>query len=936
MTVRFDAIARRLAPALLLLWVGVPGVGLAQDGAKLEQENPRFERATEFFDAANYNAAEIELKNLLRDDPGLVDARLLLAQLYLRTQKGADAEKELLRAKALGADAQRWRFELVEAYLQQGRFRSALEELEREPLPADGQARGLALKGRAYLGLKQLEDAKANFAAAVEIDSSDKIAASGLVQLAMLTGDMQTADGTSAELIDQFPDDPDLLLLRAEVLRQMDDSKAAVEQFGAVLAIEPENIRALLGRATANVRLQQFDSAREDLAAVDALQPNVVIVSYLRGVMAFYERDWDNAAEQLQLVLGAQPGHAQSQLLMGIVSYARNDLQLAEEYLSSSVGARPDNLQAVKVLAATRLKLREPAGAVDVLEPVAGSGDAQVMALLGSAYMLAGDQVRGQEWLTRAVETAPDVAALRTQLALTLIAGGKTGEAIDELESAVDLGQEVLQADVLLVLAQLKEKRFDQAIADSTALEQRRPDSPIAYNLTGLALLAQGKLDDASARFEKAFEIDPTFNTALINLARVDVAKDDVDGAARRYRQVLEQDPRNLAALLGMAALAELRADKGAVLEWLNKAQDANAAAVQPGLLLTRYYIDRSEYLQALTIASNLATRFPDNVNALEMLGRAQTLAGEEASAIRTFDQILSKEPNDARMHYLKGGAQWKADDLAGAASSFRRAIDLKPDFVDARVALASVALAAGDSAEAQETARALQADYPERDLGYRIEGTVLLEAGNPADAVAPLNQAFALQPNAQTARQLAEAYVRSGKQGEAITMLEQWTASTPDDLGSQAFLAMLLHSEGMPERALPIYERLYGAGEANLLVLNNLAWLLHERGDPRALEIAGKAYELNPNRPEVADTYGWILFTSGERDRGLSILQQAHLAYPTQTEIAYHTAVALDGMGRGNEAVTILRRLLREHPNSDQAADAQVLYDKLTGSGAG
>ncbi len=346
MTVRFDAIARRLAPALLLLWVGVPGVGLAQDEARrttlrLNRLMPGLSRRPTFFDAGNYNAAEIELKNLLRDDPGLVDARLLLAQLYLRTQKGANAEKELLRAKALGADAQRWRFELVDAYLQQGRFQSALEELEREALPADGQARGLALKGRAYLGLKQLEDAKANFAAAVEIDPSDKIAASGLVQLAMLTGDMETADKTSAGLIEQFPDDPDLLLLRAEVLRQMDDSKAAVEQFGAVLAIEPENTRALLGRATANVRLQQFDSAREDLAAVDALQPNVVIVSYLRGVMAFYERDWDTAAEHLQLVLGAQPGHAQSQLLMGIVSYARNDLQLAEEYLSSSVGAMP-------------------------------------------------------------------------------------------------------------------------------------------------------------------------------------------------------------------------------------------------------------------------------------------------------------------------------------------------------------------------------------------------------------------------------------------------------------------------------------------------------------------------------------------------------------------------------------------------------------------
>jgi predicted Zn-dependent protease len=115
--------------------------------------------------------------------------------------------------------------------------------------------------------------------------------------------------------------------------------------------------------------------------------------------MAFYDRDWEQASEHLQKVIGAQPNHVQSQLLLGIVSYARNELQIAEEYLSGVVSAMPGNLQAAKVLAATRLKLREPEGAVEVLEPLANENDPQAMALLGSAYMLAGDQERGQAWL---------------------------------------------------------------------------------------------------------------------------------------------------------------------------------------------------------------------------------------------------------------------------------------------------------------------------------------------------------------------------------------------------------------------------------------------------------------------------------------------------------------------------------------------------------
>ena len=99
MTVGFDAIARRLAPALLLVWEHFPAVGLAEMRPRKTMLRffNRFEAGRcparagyrRSSTPARSNAAEIELKNLLRDDPGLVDARLLLAQLYLRTWKKA-------------------------------------------------------------------------------------------------------------------------------------------------------------------------------------------------------------------------------------------------------------------------------------------------------------------------------------------------------------------------------------------------------------------------------------------------------------------------------------------------------------------------------------------------------------------------------------------------------------------------------------------------------------------------------------------------------------------------------------------------------------------------------------------------------------------------------------------------------------------------------
>jgi hypothetical protein len=53
-------------------------------------------------------------------------------------------------------------------------------------------------------------------------------------------------------------------------------------------------------------------------------------------------------------------------------------------------------------------------------------------------------------------------------------------------------------------------------------------------------------------------------------------------------------------------------------------------------------------------------------------------------------------------------------------------------------------------------------------------------------------------------------------------------------------------------------------------------------------------------------------------------------VAFPTQTEIGYHVAVALKAEGRDEEAVKLLRRLLRESPDFPQAAEARALLAEL------
>lgn len=890
------------------------------------------DKARGYFEADDHRAAVIELKNALQSDPGDIEARLLLGTIYLDLKDGASAEKELRRAADLGADPALWRLSLIEGMVLQGNYSDALDRLETAgELPLQEQARALSLRGEAQMRLQQLKEASQSFDASLALDPDNERAALGKILLALAAGDDSAAASDADALLARLPDSGEVWLVRAELYRVQGDLAKASEAFSQAAVNLPHDIRPLLGHAVAAVGLRDLEGAKKDLDRADGIEKDLAMTRYLRGLVAFQEKDWAAAKGHLERVLAVAPANLQSQLLLGIISFSDGDLTLAEEYLSRVVSSIPGNLQAVKVLAATRIKQREPKGAIEILEPLASSQpDPQLMALLGSAYMLAGDQVRGQDWLSRAVELSPDIAALRTQLALTLLAGGETDKAITELQSAVDLGQEILQADVLLVLAHLKNKQFEQALEASRALEQRKPSEPVPYNLTGLAYLAQGDKENARERFEKALELDPKFVTAELNLARIDVADDDLDAAQARYERVLAGQSGHMGALLGMAALAERHGDGTMMISWLEKAQDANQGSMQPGLLLARSYIKRKEGEKAVATATNLASRFPNNEKVLEMLARAQTLTGETSSAIRTFEQLANLQPSNPQLQYLLGGSKWKEEDLSGARTAFERAINLKQDFVDARWALASVELQDGRIGAALDQAKSLQQDFPNLPLGYRIEGEIYLAQKRPSEAVRALQTAYEKEKTSTIATRLAQAYASDNKRSQAIDVLIDWLEQQPDDQGARSMLAMQYQIDGRDKEAIQAYELLRDGLQDNVVVLNNLAWLYQKNGDPRALDVARRAYELDPNRPEIADTYGWILVELGQAQDGLSILQQAYLSYPTQTEIGYHVAVALHQSGRDDEAVNVLRRLLRETPNFEQASEAKALLQKI------
>lgn len=881
------------------------------------------------------SAAAIQLKNALQIDPGHTEARLMLGTLYLGNGNWAGAEKEFDRAGQLGAAQSKWLNGLALALLRQNKFEELVERVRPDDsLPPEEAATLLAMRGHAFNALERRQKATQAYEAALARNPENPHALLGKARILLAEGQPEAAIDQLDALLAGHPEHAEALIDRGELLRRGGKLDEALADFDRAVELAPQNLRGLVGRGLVWVAKRRPEAAMEDVRKIRERQPKLPIANYIHALAAFQQQDFETATEQLEAVLRASPNHLQSQLLFGVVAYVQGKYQLADDYLSRVAASLQGNAQIAKLLGATRLKLRQPRRAVDALSlsTERHPGDAQLLALLGTAHMQLGENSKGAEYMAKAVELNPDQATLRTQLALGKLASGETGEAISELETAVDLGQGLIQADVLLVLSYLNKGEKDKALQAAEALERRMPESPIPYNLSGLAYMATKDYEKAEKRFEKALSIDPGFVVAVMNQARLALLRQDPAEARVRYQQALQLDPDHVGAMLGLAALAQSDQRQVEMESWLRKARQANPNALQPILLLAEHHLRQREPLKAVNLLNELSPDQAKLPNALRVQGMAQLQSGDFSSAVRSLEKLVDLRPDYIEGWFQLGRAQAANGNEAGARRSFERAMELDSEFQVPLlwVGRGELALREKDYDQALEIAERMQQHFPDNPASYELEAAAHRGRGDIAGALAAIERAVQVEGTSKRVNLLAHTLAATGKPQRAVGILQDWLAQYPDDGNSWSTLGMLQQQLGDYGKALEAYQTALSYSPGNPVLLNNIAWLYHAEGDQRALDLAKQAYEIAPERAEIADTYGWLLYQSGQQERGLQVLQQALVVAPTNPEIALHVAEALHALDRDNEARPLLLRVMRDYPDSDWHGQAEALLADL------
>jgi tetratricopeptide (TPR) repeat protein len=160
---------------------------------------------------------------------------------------------------------------------------------------------------------------------------------------------------------------------------------------------------------------------------------------------------------------------------------------------------------------------------------------------------------------------------------------------------------------------------------------------------------------------------------------------------------------------------------------------------------------------------------------------------------------------------------------------------------------------------------------------------------------------------------------------------LEDWVATHPGDADVVAALADTRQAKGDTDGAIKLYERALETLPSNPVLLNNLAVLYQAKGNPKALELAERAYNVAPRSAAIQDTYGWLLLEHGQVDKAVQMLGDAFKGLPGNAEVLYHYAAALAKSGKADEAVPLLEEALDGQLPPAAKADAQKLLKQIS-----
>jgi tetratricopeptide (TPR) repeat protein len=743
-----------------------------------------------------------------------------------------------------------------------------------------------------------------------------------------------------------------------ELLSAKEPRRAEIE-FRNAVKYNKKLLPAWQSLAQVDEQLHKWGDLIPDLRGILELSPNDMASRIKLGKLLLISGSVDDA---LRLVNDdkADKGNADLMALRAAILYRLNDTEGAVREAQAALKVDPDNTSAMFVLAGNDYAHGDTSAALEILNNPAMTrrDDIGTQIFRVQVFEKAQDLPHAEALLQKLTNLYPQEMAFKKELVRLYLIQKRGDDAEKEQRAivATDPKNVSNQLDLIRLLNTTKGPAAAQQELESL-ISAGGDIFPYQIALAQLEF-TQGKFPDAAALLNKIIDGGSPSDhviTAQLNLAEMELRQKQTDAAAALVADVLKKDGRNTG---GLAPRASIRMDHGefdGAISDLRQALNDQPRATNLMLLLASAYersgsIDlaekefadamkasnfdpavslnyvaflerRNSVARAEDVLTDLATRWPNNIQVLSALAQVRLTRGEWVGAQQVADAIKRLSANNVVGDELLGAALAGQSKFAQSIEAFQNAYAAAP-VTQPMYGLVAAYITAGKPDQAIAFLQSVLKANPSNAAAYVLLGSVQLANKAPDQARQSFLNAIKQQPKDDAGyKALAELYVAQNNNDEALKTVQSGLKEVPDSFALQMTLAGLLERTGDYEGAISSYQRLHDKDPSSIVVSNNLASLLADyRTDKPSLDEAqALAASLQKSSvPQFKDTLGWVDYRQGNYQAALPLLQSAAEKLPKLALVRYHLGMTYAAMGQTGKAAEQFKMALSQAPDQE------------------
>jgi putative PEP-CTERM system TPR-repeat lipoprotein len=874
-----------------------------------------------------YSSALIHLKNAARQDPQNKTIHLKLAQLFIITGQGVQAEVEVSKAKHFGASPAEIAVLSAKAKLLQGKFEELSENIDLLDLPQQEIARLRAIQGHSFYEQRKFLQARQMFQRAIRL-APDKLEVKlAQARLYQLEGKIDEQKALVKLLLDKYPDNAEVLLVAGNFYRGQADYSKALELFQLAGKIQPSNVNVWFGIVRSYIGMKKYNEAKIEIQKVLTSYPEHQVANYLLSVIAFEEGDFNRARAAIEIVLKGEKRKYEALKLLSSIQFQQKEYTEAEKNLKKYIKHHPGDINAQKTLASIYLKRKQGVLALDILNKIEAPQDPYIYSMIATAYIQTGNKKQSQLYFKKSQQLSPNNRTILRHIQKTKLEAGETLD-IDFTDTSYE---NFIDEGYIPILNFLRKEEYKRAQNVIRGYMKKMPESALLYYLLGSSFLYQGQDDQASQNFKRAIKLDPDLIEPHIYLAKLYQKLGEERNAEREYREVLRIQKTNDQAMVALAGIALRKGNETEMLKWLNKSRRLNSASLASREVLEKNYREKGELKKALEIAYEMVRIQPQNVSLLLKLANNQKSVNRVDLAIKTFQQIVELIPEQSSAWFGLGRLQYLNGSIKASSKSFNKVLELDNNNLAAKVILTQIDIKTGQLRSALKRANDIKKTHPESPAGFDMAGDIYIAMNQPGSAIEQYNQSVKLNYASDTYLKLFSAYNRNNQSSKGFEKLKEWVQRHPEDLALKEALAITYQRKGRLQKSLQLYQQILQTVRDNDRILNRAALVALQLKNPMSMEYADLAMSLDPKSAKNKDTFGWILFNNNnDSAKAEKLLQEAVNASPSNPDFRYHLAVLLANKGDKVGALKNLYLTMGTESEFENKTEARKLLARL------